>query len=178
MKTLEQYLIQYADYHRDSRNVLTHFVGVPLIVFAVVVLLSRPSTLVWGLPVSPATVAILAAIVYYVLLDRALGIVMAVFLEFCAWVGIALAMQSTTVWLGFGLGIFALGWLIQFVGHYFEGRKPAFMDDVMGLLIGPLFVLAELAFLLGLRKPLRTAIEAAVGPVVHRNGYAPAPGRT
>ncbi len=175
MKTLEQNLIQYAAYHRDSRNILTHFFGIPLIVLAVVVLLSRPSMMVFGLPVSPATLAILLAIVYYVLLDRALGIVMALFLEFCAWLGIALAMQSTAVWLGFGFGLFVLGWAIQFVGHYFEGRKPAFVDDIMGLMIGPLFVVAELVFLMGLRKPLLATIEAASGPVVHRDGYAPAP---
>ncbi len=175
MKTLEQNLIQYAAYHRDSRNILTHFVGIPLIVLAVVVLLSRPSTTVFGLPLSPASVAILIAIVYYVLLDRPLGIVMALFLEFCAWVGIALSAQSTGVWLGFGIGLFILGWVIQFVGHYFEGRKPAFVDDIMGLIVGPLFVVAELAFLMGLRKPLLAQIEAASGPVVYRDGFSPAP---
>jgi uncharacterized membrane protein YGL010W len=175
MKTLEQNLIQYAAYHRDSRNILTHFVGIPLIVLAVVVLLSRPSYVVFGLALSPATWAVLAAMVYYVLLDRPLGIVMAVFLQFCVWVGMALTAQSTTTWLGFGIGLFVLGWVIQLVGHYFEGRKPAFVDDIMGLIIGPLFVAAELAFLLGLRKPLLAQIEAASGPVVQRDGFAPAP---
>ena len=175
MKTLEQALSQYAAYHRDSRNLMTHFVGIPLIVLAVVVLLSRPSYLVFGLAITPATGAVFAAIIYYVLLDRPLGIVMAVFLQFCVWVGMALAAQSTATWLGFGIGLFVLGWAIQFVGHYFEGRKPAFVDDIMGLIIGPLFVAAELAFLMGLRKPLMANIEAVSGPVVHRDGFAPAP---
>ncbi|RML95795.1 putative membrane protein, partial [Pseudomonas amygdali pv. eriobotryae] len=57
------------------------------------------------------------------------------------------------------------GWIIQFIGHYYEGRKPAFIDDVTGLIIGPLFVIAELAFLMGLRKPLQYAIEERSGPV-------------
>src|SRR3546814_9523920 len=35
-----------------------------------------------------------------------------------------------SVWLGSGLGMFVLGWVIQFVGHYYEGRKPAFVDDL------------------------------------------------
>ena len=175
MKTLEQNLSQYAAYHRDSRNILTHFVGVPLIVLAVVVLLSRPSYVLFGLAMSPATWAALAAIVYYVLLDRRLGIVMALFLQFCVWVGMALAAQSTATWLGFGIGLFVLGWVIQFVGHYFEGRKPAFVDDIMGLVIGPLFVAAELAFLMGLRQSLKARIDAVSGPVVQRDGFAPAP---
>jgi uncharacterized membrane protein YGL010W len=45
----------------------------------------------------------------------------------------------------------------------------------MGLIIGPLFVAAELAFLIGLRKPLMASIEAVSGPVVYRDGYSPAP---
>ena len=43
MLTLTQHLSQYAAYHRDRRNIATHFVGIPLIVFAVIVLLSRPA---------------------------------------------------------------------------------------------------------------------------------------
>jgi uncharacterized membrane protein YGL010W len=174
MKTLEQNLTQYAAYHRDSRNVLTHFFGIPLIVLAVVVLLSRPTDTLWGFTLSPATWAVLAATVYYLLLDLRLGIVMAVFLEICVWLGLLLSAQATAVWLGFGIGLFVLGWAIQFVGHYFEARKPAFVDDVMGLIIGPLFVAAELAFLLGLRKPLMAQIEAVTGPVVQREGWQPA----
>ncbi|MFO0325387.1 MAG: Mpo1-like protein, partial [Burkholderiales bacterium] len=36
MRTAEQLLVQYAAYHRDRRNIATHFVGVPVIVFSVV----------------------------------------------------------------------------------------------------------------------------------------------
>jgi uncharacterized membrane protein YGL010W len=58
-----------------------------------------------------------------------------------------------------------IGWVFQFIGHVaYEHRKPAFVDDVIGLLIGPLFVLAEALFGLGWRPRLREAIEAEVGP--------------
>ncbi|MEW5971468.1 MAG: Mpo1-like protein, partial [Pseudomonadota bacterium] len=53
---------------------------------------------------------------------------------------------------------FVVGWVFQFVGHYFEKKKPAFVDDVIGLAIGPLFVLAEFIFILGFRKPLHARI--------------------
>ncbi len=53
-------------------------------------------------------------------------------------------------WLIWSVGIFVVGWIIQFIGHYYEKKKPAFMDDVIGLAIGPLFVLAEFVFLLRL----------------------------
>ena len=53
MKTLIDHLAQYAAYHRDPRNIHTHFVGVPMIMFAVVVLLSRPVWWLGMVPVSP-----------------------------------------------------------------------------------------------------------------------------
>jgi uncharacterized membrane protein YGL010W len=85
---------------------------------------------------------------------------MTIFLGLCLQVAAGFAAADTSVWLGWGVGLFVVGWAIQFVGHYFEGKKPAFVDDIMGLMIGPLFVAAELAFLLGLRKELKQQIEA------------------
>ena len=73
------------------------------------------------------------------------------------------------MWLGWGLGLFVLGWIIQFVGHYYEGRKPVFVDDIMGLAVGPLFVVAELGFLLGLRDEVRRAVEERAGPTCLRD---------
>ncbi len=175
MKTLTQHLASYAAYHRDSRNILTHFVGVPPIVLAVVILLSRPAYALGGLPASPAAWLAIAAAVFYLRLDAKLGAVLTVFLAGCVYVGSALAALPTAHWLGWGLGLFVAGWIVQFIGHYFEGRKPAFVDDIMGLLIGPLFVAAELAFLLGLRRPLEAAISAQAGPVQQRSGFAPTP---
>jgi len=164
MKNLVDHLSQYAAYHRDTRNIVSHFVGIPLIVIAVAVLLSRPGWSVAGLWLSPATLVSLAAVVFYLRLDLSFGVLMAVLLGLCLWVGASLAQQSPLIWLAAGLGLFIVGWVIQFIGHYYEGRKPAFIDDVTGLIVGPLFVVAELAFLLGLRKPLQYAIEQRVGP--------------
>ena len=167
MKTLVEQLSQYADYHRDARNILTHFFGVPMILFAVVILLSRPAWAMgeYGFVLSPAVVVALAASVYYMMLDMRYGIALALVLGVMLSVGAWLAQQATVMWLGWGIGLFVVGWIIQFVGHYWEGRKPAFMDDIVGLLIGPLFVLAEMGFALGLRKEVQYAVEARSGPV-------------
>ena len=81
------------------------------------------------------------------------------------------AASSTSLWLSTGVGLFVIGWAFQFVGHHYEGRKPAFVDDLIGLIIGPLFVVAEFGFLLGMRLELQHAIEARVGPV--KAGGAP-----
>jgi uncharacterized membrane protein YGL010W len=165
MKNLVEHLSQYASYHRDSRNIVTHFIGIPMIVLAVAVLLSRPGWDISGLWYSPALAIAAASAVFYLRLDRTLGLVMTLVLAFCVWAGASLAQQTTLTWLSAGVGLFVIGWVIQFIGHYFEGRKPAFVDDLSGLIIGPLFVVAELAFLLGRLKPLQHAIESRVGPV-------------
>ncbi|KCZ33548.1 hypothetical protein J812_1253 [Acinetobacter baumannii 25977_9] len=69
-----------------------------------------------------------------------------------------IAQLSLGQWLVASIGFFVVGWVFQFVGHYFEKKKPAFVDDVIGLAIGPLFVLAEFIFMLGFRKPLHARI--------------------
>lgn len=166
MKTLTEQLAQYAAYHRDRRNIATHFVGIPMIVLALAVLLSRPAS-TWGvLPValSPAWLLFGTASVYYLALDAALGLAMVVFSAICLAFGWWAASLSTLTWLGIGVGLFVIGWAFQFVGHAaYEHRKPAFADDVIGLVIGPLFVLAEALFELGWRPALRDAIEAKCG---------------
>ncbi|BBH47845.1 DUF962 domain-containing protein [Pseudomonas sp. KU43P] len=165
MKNLVEHLSQYAAYHRDPRNIATHFVGIPLIVVAVTILLSRPGWDVAGVWLSPALLAAAASVWFYLRLDLRFGLVMGLALGLCLWVGQALAVQSTALWLSTGVGAFVVGWIIQFVGHYYEGRKPAFVDDVSGLIIGPLFVVAEAGFMLGLCPELKRAVEANAGPV-------------
>ena len=169
MKSLVDHLSQYAAYHRDPRNIASHFIGIPLIFVAVAVLLSRPGWPVGAVLVSPALLVAVASAWFYLRLELRLGALMTVLLGLALWLGQVLAAQSTLVWLGSGLGMFVVGWVIQFVGHYYEGRKPAFVDDLTGLIVGPLFVVVEAGFLLGLRGELKRAIEERVGPVVLRN---------
>lgn len=164
MKTLTDQLANYAAYHRDRRNIATHFFGIPLIVVAVAILLSRPAVPLGPVLASPALLAVVAVSAYYLLLDRPLGLLMTLLMLGAACIGAQVAGLETTLWLAWGGGLFVFGWVLQFIGHYWEGRKPAFVDDIIGLVIGPLFVVAEAAFLLGLRGGLRREIEARVGP--------------
>lgn len=169
MKSLVDHLSQYAAYHRDPRNIASHFIGIPLIFVAVAVLLSRPGWPMGAVLVSPALLVAVASAWFYLRLEIRLGVLMTALLGLAVWLGQMLAAQSTSVWLGSGLGMFVVGWVIQFVGHYYEGRKPAFVDDLTGLIVGPLFVVVEAGFLLGLRGELKRAIEERAGPVALRS---------
>jgi uncharacterized membrane protein YGL010W len=169
MKTGVEQLTQYAAYHRDRRNIATHFFGIPLIVFAVLVLTSRIGFgTLGGVSVTLAAVLWLVSSLYYLKLDTAIGVVMTLLhgamLAATTW----LAPLGTAAWLASGVGLFVFGWVLQFIGHHYEGRKPAFVDDLMGLIIGPMFVVTEAIFALGLRKPLQQQIEAKVGPTLIR----------
>jgi len=162
MKTLTDQLAKYAAYHRDGRNIALHLVGIPLIVASVDVLLSRATFVVGGLSITPAILLSLIVGLYYLRLDLRLGLAMALLLAGGAWFGRMVAALPHPI--GIGIGLFVIGWIIQLVGHFYEGRKPAFVDDLIGLLIGPLFVVAEIGFLLGLRRELEAAIEEQAGP--------------
>lgn len=165
MKTLLDQLSNYADYHRSERNITTHLIGVPMIVLALMVLLSRPAWVVNELALSPAVFIVVVLLLYYLRLHIAMGLIMSALLVSGLFLSAWVATLDDAIWLATGVGGFLLGWVIQFVGHYFEGRKPAFFDDVMGLAIGPLFVVAEALFKLGLFSELAQEIENRSGPV-------------
>ena len=175
MRSTLDLLSQYAAYHRDRRNIATHFVGVPLIVFAVGVLLARPSLGLGTLTLTPAWLAWALASIWY--LTRG-DLVVGAAVSAVNFVLIALAQPladgSVFGWLAWGFGLFLVGWLIQFVGHYYEGRKPAFVDDLSGLLVGPMFVVAEWLFALGVCRPMLEEIERRVGPTILRDLAHPA----
>ncbi len=160
MRTLSDHLSSYAAYHQDGRNIATHFFGIPAIVVAVAVLLSRPvlGMLPGGVPVTPAVLLLAMVTAFYLRLDVAFGLVMFVLLGLAVWVGHHVAAHSMAAWLSVGVSLFVIGWIVQFVGHYYEGRKPAFVDDLAGLVIGPLFLVAETVFAIGLRGALRDEV--------------------
>ena len=158
-------MAQYAAYHRDRRNIATHFVGIPLIVFAISALLSRAEFTLAGAPMNAAIVLWgLTALWYLTRGNLALGAATAIANGALTALAMTAAQGSMSSWLLIGIGSFVVGWIFQFIGHYYEGRKPAFVDDLVGLLVGPMFVVGEALFMLGWGRPLLAEIEKRVGP--------------
>ena len=138
---------------------------------AVAVLLSRPGIAWAGLWLSPAALVSLVAALFYLRLDLRYGMLMSAVLALCLWlVRWPPERARRSGWVS----AWAVRGRLDHPVHrpLFRGRKPAFIDDLSGLIIGPLFVAAELGFMLGLREPLRLAIEARVGPVRLRHTAA------
>lgn len=145
MRTVAEWLGDYAASHENPTNKLLHWLCVPPIVLSVMGLL-------WSLPVPAAfaaappwlnwaTLAAAAAVIYYFALSPALaaGVLLA-FLVLLA-VTHSLAQLPWPLWLT-SLVIFVVAWIGQFVGHSIEGKRPSFFKDVQFLLIGPLWLLA------------------------------------
>jgi uncharacterized membrane protein YGL010W len=154
MRTVDDWLGEYAASHQNPTNKVLHWICVPPIVLAVMGLL-------WSLPVPSvfsetsvwlnwATLVTLAALLYYSALSASLTVGIVVTFIGLLLIVRGLASLPWPLWIT-SLGVFAMAWIGQFVGHALEGKRPSFFRDVQFLLIGPLWLLAAAYRRLGLR---------------------------
>lgn len=147
----ERQLATYASYHRDGRNRATHFIGIPLIVFSLFIPLAWLRFELAGHMLSAGLIVGLAVLALWIALDWAIGLGMILVLAPMWYLGERIAAMGT----GVGWSVFALafvgGWAFQLVGHVFEGKRPALVDNLFQALIGPMFLMAEIFVWLGLR---------------------------
>ncbi len=154
-------MAMYSAYHRNARNRATHFVGIPMIAIALFV----PMTWVefgapGGLPITLAVLFWLTVSAFYVWLDRTIGVAMTVVGLLFLLIAAEIAARGAAVgWTAFA-ALFVVGWVFQLVGHVFEGRRPALVDNLLQALIGPMFLVAEVVFALGFSRELHEAVES------------------
>jgi|KBSSwiStaDraftv2_1062776.scaffolds.fasta_scaffold23638_2 uncharacterized membrane protein YGL010W len=160
-------LTTYASYHRHPRNRGTHFIGIPAIVFAILCAVALWHPRVLGLPVSGAWVVGVVAFLGWLALDVGIGLAMLAMLVpmILAANWIVASGGLVAAWAVFAI-FFVFGWIFQIVGHMWEGKRPALLDNLFQAFIGPMFIVAEILIMLGLRPDLRAAVEL-VG-ITHR----------
>ena len=150
----------YASYHRDAGNRATHFIGIPAIMFSVLVVLALWRLPVAGLAVSAAAIGAALGLIGWIALDRTIGSAMIVLvmplLILAEW--IARHASASTAWLVFTV-FFVGGWIFQLIGHLREGRRPALVDNVFQAFIGPMFIMAEVLTALGYKHDLKAVID-------------------
>jgi uncharacterized membrane protein YGL010W len=162
MRTIEERMAGYAAYHQDHRCQATHLFGVPMVFYSPLIPLGWVRWDLGAVEISLGMLILAAILIWYFTLDRGLATILTlislpmVYLTDLA-AGLPL-QQSLAIFLALKLG----GWVIQLVGHVFEGRRPALVDNLVQSLMGPLFVLAEVLFYFGLRKDLKEAVERGV----------------
>jgi uncharacterized membrane protein YGL010W len=68
-------------------------------------------------------------------------------------VGIPMIVVSlVAVWFApwVGVGLFVVGWILQFIGHAFEGKPPSFMSDPRFLIVGAVWYMKKLGRAMGI----------------------------
>lgn len=160
MENLEEQMAIYAAYHRDARNKATHFLGVPLIMLAILVPLSWLDFRVAGFAITAAMLLAAAVLAYYFVLDVPLALAMLVVIGILIWLAESIAglgMKAGWTWFA---ALFLGGWTLQLAGHAFEGRKPALVDNLFQIFVAPLFLAAEIFFALGYKPELHERINS------------------
>jgi len=153
-RSMREWLDSYSQDHQHPTNRLLHWICVPLIVWSALALL-------WTVPVPAsllrpgayAVFAIVLAFAWYWKRSHRLGaallIALAMLALVCAWV-FASVGPAHMRW--FALGVFAVAWVGQFIGHLFEGRRPSFFTDLAYLLVGPAWLMDKLLNRIGLKE--------------------------
>jgi uncharacterized membrane protein YGL010W len=153
-------LADYVEYHRDPWNCLMHVVGIISLFAAAVLPLSLWRIAVFGAEFSLAPMMALPVLIYWLLLDTALGVailgaaalllaIAANIADYASVVGVVLISALLMI----------IGVACQVIGHrFFERRQPALVDNPSHLLLGPMFVMAKLFIAFGLRGDLAAII--------------------
>src|ERR1700736_4522842 len=141
MATQSSLFDDYGAYHQDRRNLICHEIGIPLIVLGIIALLRLVPLWVASVDVTLAGAAVVALVLYYIVaFGRATPATVAV-----ATIGLLLLywLAGYLTW-PYAVGAFVVGWIFQFVGHAYEGKSPAFLTNLLHLLVGPLWVASHL----------------------------------
>jgi uncharacterized membrane protein YGL010W len=159
MKTIDQWLDEYGESHRNKINKTIHWICVPSIMFSVLGMLAAIPTLSlfnWA----PVTVSAFANWAGVVVILASLFYLRLSFFMFIGMAAISVAMllgvrefariQLAPLW-AMCLGIFVVAWIGQFIGHKIEGKKPSFFKDLQFLLIGPAWLLGFIYRKLGVK---------------------------
>ena len=178
VRTAPSALVRYAAFHRDRRNIQTHLLGVPLGVLAFAVFLRGPHDAFLAGPVTPAWALFGLICSWYLTRGHLrLGLAASASMGLLVYAAHQLPTTGLAPWLSWTLGLLLFGVLLQAVGHYYEGRRPASWDSAVHLLVGPMFITAYLLAAIGFLRSFAADLERRAGPIHVRDLAHPQPQR-
>ena len=131
---------EYAASHRHPTNRLTHTIAIPMIVFHIFAMMTWIDL---GFTLGPVVVTggalawVVASVFWVVHLPAVGGLLAALTLPIALWGGLVSAPLV--------VALAVVGWLVQLAGHaIWEKNRPAFLDNLLQALVGPLYFLAVL----------------------------------
>ncbi len=136
MRDIRDLFTDYASYHQTKGNKWFHRFGIPLIMLSGLGMLARVAI---APHVDAAIVLVVIAEIVYLTLDWRLAALMLI-------VSAAFYLAGAALPFWINVALFVVGWILQFVGHsVYEKRQPAFLTNAMHLLVGPLWILNDMA---------------------------------
>ena len=133
MRAVDTLFTRYGEFHRNPANKAIHWICVPLIVWSLLGML-------WSVSPILACVAVAASMAFYTWLSLPLALGMLAVITLMIYPLTLLGPRTLVV----SITVFVAAWIGQFIGHILEGRKPAFVEDVRQLLVGPAWLLGDL----------------------------------
>jgi len=166
MRRIDALLADYGSSHRTRGNIACHALGITLIVFGVLVMLH--GIRITG-PWTASEALLVAVSLYYLALDVPLGLATA-----AAAITLDLAARAVPRW-EWGAAAFVVGWIFQGIGHaVYEKKSPAFLRNLVHLLVGPAFLVNELFHL----RPVPETLSAPAGRAAPEAGRSGSPPRS
>jgi uncharacterized membrane protein YGL010W len=155
-----QQLAAYADHHRDARNCIAHFVGIPLLFLAVILPFALWRIEFAGVTLTMAPLMTALGVAGWLIIDRFVGLAMIVavtpLVALAQWFALRFGADAV---LATAIGLLAIGAACLAAGHtLFERRRPALADDFFQAFIGPMFFVAKALVALGFRPDLADAL--------------------
>ena len=147
MRKIDLLFAEYSESHRNATNKLIHWLCVPLIFWTILGFISLiPSKSICFIYIGCISYVSLAAMalvtIFYVRLSVLISIIMVIIMiimeSFAFGINIRFRENAWIVYLS----VFIITWILQFLGHKIEGKKPSFLKDLQFLLIGPIWLLS------------------------------------
>lgn len=152
MRNFNQWITEYSVSHKNPTNKKIHNFCVPAIMLSLlglIYLIPFPQDLGFGPIDNWAVVFIIPCLLFYLSLNRMIFIGM-LFLAFFM-LSIIYLVGDKTILLYSSIIVFVVAWIGQFYGHKIEGKKPSFLQDLVFLLIGPIWVIKNLYDKMGVK---------------------------
>ncbi|MCS3869100.1 putative membrane protein YGL010W [Chryseobacterium ginsenosidimutans] len=156
MRKIDLLFAEYSESHRNATNKFIHWICVPLIFWTILGFISYIPTpnmylKYYGFLSIASFIAITLVTIFYFRLSWRIALIMFFVMllmeHFVSLVNVTFTRKS---WIFF-LAVFVITWILQFVGHKIEGKKPSFLKDLQFLLIGPIWLLSFILKKLGIK---------------------------
>ena len=164
MARIVEHLAKYALYHDKQLTRIAHFIGVPLLIFALFIPLSW---LHFGINeiahFNIGWLTLIALALYYCRYSILLALTCAVLFFVVGIIG-SIFSYYTPNWFGFWACLIAFGVsvLLLTIGDLLEKQRPALTEDAHHLTLLPLLALTHLAFACHLFKGLQIKVQSEV----------------